>query len=247
MVSDSTHLAHFWSLAIEEQFYLLWPVVFVLLRSDRRRLFFSGALFLAAPFWQHLMFRLAGGAMYVNSWRFDLRYNALIAGCFLALLRHDGKLRLIAANRLLTSTPAALVALAATVAGCAGLAGALSTSLSFVGVAAFINFAVERKNGVIGGFLNWVPMIWISQLSYSLYLWQQLFCWRSQIPWLGQFPQNIVAAFGAAALSYYLLEIPLGDIRKRVPYLDNPQILKRNRLATAVGTRSATLEASANH
>jgi peptidoglycan/LPS O-acetylase OafA/YrhL len=245
MVSGSTHLGHFWSLAIEEQFYLLWPLAFLLLRSDRRRLFVSGALFLAAPFWQHLMFRLAGGAMYVNSQRFDLRYNALIAGCCLALLRHDGKLRLVAANRVLTSTPAALIALGATIAGCAGLAGAFSTSLAFVGVAAVINFAVERESGVIGGFLNWGPIIWIGQLSYSLYLWQQVFCWRSQIRWLGQFPQNIVAALGAAALSYYLLETPLAKIRRRVPYLDNPHILKRSRLTTTAGARSAALEASA--
>ena len=245
MVSGSTHLGHFWSLAIEEQFYLLWPVAFLLLRSDRRRLVFSGALFLAAPFWQHLMFRLAGGAMYVNSWRFDLRYNALIAGCCLALLRHDGKLRLVAVNRAFTSTPAALGALAATIAGCAGLAGAFSPSLSFIGVAAFINFAVERKSGVIGSFLNWGPMIWIGQLSYSLYLWQQVFCWRSQIPWLGQFPQNIVAALGAATLSYYLLEIPLAKIRRRVRYLDNSRVLKAKRLTIAVATYPTALEVTA--
>src|ERR1700682_5322272 len=238
MASGSTHLGHFWSLAIEEQFYLLWPVAFLLLRSDRRRLFFSVALFFAAPFWQHLMFRLAGGAMNVNSWRFDLRYNALIAGCCLALLRHDGKTRLVASNRALTSTPAALLALAATIAGCAGLAGMFSTSLSFIGVAAFINFAVEHKSGAIGSFLNWGPMAWIGQLSYSLYLWQQIFCWHSKIPWLGQFPQNMFATLGAAALSYYLLEIPLAKIRKRVPYLDNPHILKRNRLTTAAATSS---------
>jgi peptidoglycan/LPS O-acetylase OafA/YrhL len=118
-------------------------------------------------------------------------------------------------------------------------------NLAFVGVAAFINFAVERENGVIGGFLNWGPMLWMGQLSYSLYLWQQIFCWRSQIPWLGQFPQNIVAALGAAALSFYLLETPLAKIRKRVPYLDNPHFLKRNRLTRASGARSAALEASA--
>jgi peptidoglycan/LPS O-acetylase OafA/YrhL len=245
MVSGSTHLGHFWSLAIEEQFYLLWPVAFLLLRSDRRRLFFSGVLFLAAPFWQHLVFRFAGGAMYVNSWRFDLRYDALIAGCCLALLRHDGKLRRLAATRALTSTPAALVALATTIAGCAGLAGAFSNSVSFIGVAAFINFAVQRKSGVIGGLLNWKPMIWIGQVSYSLYLWQQIFCWRSQIPWLGRFPQNIVAALVVAALSYCVLEIPLARIRRRVLYLDNPQILKLKRFTTAAVTCATALEATA--
>jgi peptidoglycan/LPS O-acetylase OafA/YrhL len=84
---------------------------------------------------------------------------------------------------------------------------------------------VERPNGVIGAFLNWRPMVWIGQLSYSLYLWQQIFCWHSKLPWLGQFPQNIFAAFIAAALSYYLLETPLAGVRRRVPYLSNPRLL----------------------
>jgi peptidoglycan/LPS O-acetylase OafA/YrhL len=215
-----THIGHFWSLAIEEQFYLLWPLAFLLLRSNRRRLVFSVALFIAAPFWRHLDFLIEQGAGWPN--RFDLRYDALMAGCCLALLRYDPQLRGLASSRVLRSTPTALVALATIVAGCAGLPrGVFAASLSFVGVAAFINFAVERETGAIGGFLNWRPIIWVGQLSYSLYLWQQIFCYRSKLPWLGRFPQNVIAAFAAAALSYYLLEQPLAEVRKRLRYAPN--------------------------
>jgi peptidoglycan/LPS O-acetylase OafA/YrhL len=209
MPNGGQHLGHFRSLAIEEQFYLLWPLGFLLLRSDKRRLVFTGLLFIAEPFWKHLMFKLAGGAANVNSWRFDLRYDALMIGCCLALLRHSPQFRRLTTSQLSKSTPTAFVALAVTVAGCAGLAGPFSTSLSFVGVVVFINFAVERETGVVGSFLNSAPIVWIGQLSYSLYLWQQIFCWRSQLPWVGRFPQNIAAALGVAALSYYLLESPL--------------------------------------
>jgi peptidoglycan/LPS O-acetylase OafA/YrhL len=226
MADGGLHLAHFWSLAIEEQFYLLWPLVFLLLRSDRQRLILVAALIVVAPFWRHAMYGLAGGARWVNDRRFDLRYDALIVGCCLALLRHDGQFRWLPVNRVMKSTPAALVALGAIVAGCAGLPiRAFSASLSFIGVAAFINFSIECPNGVIGSFLNWGPMVWIGQLSYSLYLWQQIFCWHSKLPWLGQFPQNMIAAAVAAALSYYLLERPLADVRRRVPYLSNPRLL----------------------
>ncbi|MGB6941381.1 MAG: acyltransferase [Bryobacteraceae bacterium] len=226
MQHGGVHLGHFWSLAIEEQFYLLWPVGFLLLGSARRRLVFSIALFIVQPFWQHLAFKLAGGAMNVNSWRFDLRYGALMAGCCLALLRHDPKMRALASSRALRSMPAALLALAAIVAGYAGLPiRAFSDSLSDIGVAVFINYAVERKTGPIGGFLNWQPVMWIGQLSYSLYLWQQIFCYHSKLPWVGQFPQNVVAAFVAAAASFYLLETPLAEVRRRVPYLPNPKLI----------------------
>jgi peptidoglycan/LPS O-acetylase OafA/YrhL len=226
MPNGGLHLGHFWSLAIEEQFYLLWPVAFLLLRSNRRRLIFTAALIVVAPFWRQAMYGLAGGATYVNSWRFDIRYDALMAGCCLALLRYDRELRRLASHHVLTSTPVALAALGAIVAGCAGLpVRALSSSLSFIGVAAFINFSVETPSGLIGSFLNWGPMVWIGQLSYSLYLWQQIFCWRSKLPWIGQFPQNIIAAFSVAAFSYYLLERPLGDVRRRIPYLSNPRLV----------------------
>lgn len=225
MPNGGLHLAHFWSLAIEEQFYLLWPVGFLLLRSDRRRIVFTVLLIVAAPFWRHAMYTAAGGAMWVNSWRFDLRYDALMVGCCLALVRHDRAFRRFTVHPALNSTPAALLALGAIVAGCAGFPiPAFSASLSFIGVAAFINFAVERPTGVIGSFLNWTPLVWIGQLSFSLYLWQQIFTWHSKLPWLGQFPQNIIAAFAAASLSYYLLETPLAAVRKRVPYLPNPTV-----------------------
>jgi peptidoglycan/LPS O-acetylase OafA/YrhL len=225
MPNGGAHLSHFWSLAIEEQFYLLWPLGFLLLRSDKRRLVLALGLFAVAPFWNHWMFQLAGGATKVNAWRFDLRYSALMAGCCLALLRHDPDTRGLAANRILRSTPVALLALAVTVAGCAGLGRGFAPSISFIGVAAFINFAVERENGLIGGLLNWAPMIWMGQLSYSLYLWQQIFCSRSKIPWVGHFPQNLIAAFAAAAISYYVLETPLAGVRRRVPHLKNPAFL----------------------
>lgn len=220
MPNGGLHLGHFWSLAIEEQFYLLWPVTFLLLRTSRRRLIFTGALMLLAPFWREAVSRLAGGAEYVNSWRFDLRYDALMAGCCLALIRYHPRLRRVATHRVFRSTPVALAAIGAIVVGCVSLpVRAFSPSLTFIGVAAFINFAVQTPGGVIGSFLNFGPLVWIGQLSYGLYLWQQVFCWRSKLPWLGQFPQNIIMAFAAASCSYYLLEKPLADVRRRVPYL----------------------------
>jgi peptidoglycan/LPS O-acetylase OafA/YrhL len=160
MADGGLHLAHFWSLAIEEQFYLLWPLLFLLLRSNRQRLVFTAALIVAAPFWRHAMYSMVGGAMWVNSWRFDLRYDGLMVGSCLALLRHDGQFAWLAGNRMIRSTPAALVALGAIVAGCAGLPmRALSASLSLIGVAAFINHAVECPEGMIGSFLNWRPIV----------------------------------------------------------------------------------------
>jgi peptidoglycan/LPS O-acetylase OafA/YrhL len=57
------------------------------------------------------------------------------------------------------------------------------------------------------------PLRWIGKISYSLYLWQQLFLGSVNHPpplgWLQEFPLNLVAVFACACASYYLLERPL--------------------------------------
>lgn len=69
--------------------------------------------------------------------------------------------------------------------------------------------------------LNRKPVIWLGQLSYSLYIWQELFCAKPkdfgwQGTWFQSFPLWIIAALMAACASYYLLERPLMALRKRL-------------------------------
>jgi peptidoglycan/LPS O-acetylase OafA/YrhL len=211
------HLGHFWSLAIEEQFYLLWPLLFVVLRNNRRRLAVAIGLIAAEPFWVHLVGKLSGGMANVNVGRFDLDYDALMIGCALAIARTDPQTRRFLSRRIFTSTPSALVAVAVVIAGNRNLPiPAFAPLFAHLGVAAFINFAVERSDGAIGWFLNTKPMVWIGQLSYGLYLWQQLFCFRSELGWFGSFPQNVLATVLVSALSFYLLETPLAKVRQRL-------------------------------
>ena len=66
---------------------------------------------------------------------------------------------------------------------------------------------------LLSRILETSPMRWIGQISYSLYIWQQLFLVTVIRPLplgrLQEFPLNIVAVFVCAATSYYLLERPL--------------------------------------
>jgi peptidoglycan/LPS O-acetylase OafA/YrhL len=66
----------------------------------------------------------------------------------------------------------------------------------------------------IFAFLTWRPLIWVGQISYSLYLWQQLFTASPQLylatsPLL--FPPLMLAA---AAASYYWIELPCRRISR---------------------------------
>ncbi|HUA20951.1 MAG TPA: acyltransferase, partial [Bryobacteraceae bacterium] len=178
--------AHFWSLSLEEQFYLLWPFLLVLLGSRRTRLRFAIGLLLVSPFWHWISYRLAGGPQFLNHMRFDQMYEPLLIGCCLALLRNDDKLlRYLRAPWLQArwfplSAVGALIVLAPLRHG---------VIFAYLLVALFINYAVEHP----GGVLNWGPVVWVGQLSYSLYIWQQLFCWDSPLTWFSRFPQNVIA------------------------------------------------------
>jgi peptidoglycan/LPS O-acetylase OafA/YrhL len=218
--SEST--AHYWSLSVEEQFYLIWPLALILLRSNRARLRFSIVLLLVAPFWQILCHRLAGGAEFVNHARFDQIYERILIGCCLALIRNEPGLSKYWRGPALQSRWMPLVAIAGIVAS---LEVPHLERIGYICVALVLNYAVEHP----GGVLNWGPMVWVGKLSYSLYIWQQLFCWGSPLGRLGRFPQNVVATLIAASLSYYLVEMPFTNLRKRIRFIPNPAPFSRIR------------------
>jgi peptidoglycan/LPS O-acetylase OafA/YrhL len=58
-------------------------------------------------------------------------------------------------------------------------------------------------------------MTGLGVLSYSLYLWQQVFLNRHSTWAVCGFPQNVALAFAAAAASYLLVERPLNNLRGR--------------------------------
>jgi peptidoglycan/LPS O-acetylase OafA/YrhL len=85
-----------------------------------------------------------------------------------------------------------------------------------------------------GGFfriLNWGWVRWIGVLSYSLYIWQMIFCTDPKIFGLGPvwwmgFPGWLVPVFIVATLSYYGLERPL--FRLRSALRDVPSLPRRS-------------------
>ena len=67
-------------------------------------------------------------------------------------------------------------------------------------------------------FLNWGPVAWLGRISYSLYLWQQVFCFNPSFK-LGY--SLALLAVGCACLSYYFVEQPMLRLReKRVQKLE---------------------------
>ena len=66
------------------------------------------------------------------------------------------------------------------------------------------------------GLQNTSSYLRIDELSYSLYLWNPLFCYGSPFAVLGRFPLNVLATLVMACASYYAIERPALRLRDRL-------------------------------
>jgi len=211
----SWSVGHTWSLGVEEQFYLLWPAALVLL--GRRKAFIaSAATLLICPlirtgYWH--FYNVPG-----IGYRFETVADAIATGCLLANARpwlHAQLLyKRILETRLFVLVPAAVL-LADTFYGRPTIYYLISHTVMNIGIALCLDWCVTYHTGVVGRVLNSRPLVFIGVISYSLYLWQQLFFNRYSTLAINQFPANLVLAGIAALASYYLIELPCLKLRQR--------------------------------
>lgn len=98
-----------------------------------------------------------------------------------------------------------------------------SWKLRWLFVESFMNFPIaftldksmRTEAGTMAGFFTAALLRRFGALSYSLYLWQQIFLNRqSQSIWC-VFPWNVILTFAAGAISFWLIEKPLLSLRSR--------------------------------
>jgi peptidoglycan/LPS O-acetylase OafA/YrhL len=203
---------HYWSLAVEEHFYLLWPAALVLLGKLRAR-WFALALALAVAGWRiwefhaHWLDRLIPGLLFGS--RTDIRLDALLLGCLAALLLADKSVRAVFVGRFRLWMWALCVAgyvalqLIQRVRSYSILESAL-LPLVVVGT-------VYHPRTWVGRLLESAPLKWVGRLSYSLYLWQQLFLVpdpSSKLFLFQRLPLSLVMVVLMAWMSYEFLERP---------------------------------------
>lgn len=222
---------HFWSLSMEEHFYLIWPVLLATLgnrHARRTALVCIAGIFLWRA-WALNHFVLAG---IPTLQRTDLRLDAFFAPCALAILLREPLWRERAARWL---NPVIVVALVAALAVLRIPHTSSPIFSSFRQLAqAFILpliivSTVFRPATLFGRFLELSPVRWVGRVSYSIYLWQMPFFDRNG--WLGSHTGSvwlkIAALLAAASLSYYLIERPLIRLGRRHEPLVSPSSARR--------------------
>ena len=209
-------MGHLWSLAVEEQFYIVWPLALVALGLLRAWWFALGAM-LAAPLVRIAVWRMLPEYRDLVDQAFPCVFDALATGCLLALAmpRLAGS---ATAARLLDSRWFWLLPVVA-----AALLGVrnpwvrhgVAMTVANVAIAAVILRCVARPSGRIGRLLERRPLVWVGTMSYSLYLWQQLFMNRHADAWLCEFPLNVICAMALAVASHYVIERPFLQLNTR--------------------------------
>ncbi len=208
---------HLWSIAVEEQFYLVWPVLVLLVarrgRRVHRRVAMTAALVCAVSF--ALMVVLLDPAdptrVYTGT---DTRAFSLLAGAAVATQPvRDALAR--AVDRwagVLTSL------LAAGIGTTWLLADGVDTGWLFTGglfahslcSALLIGLCVQAPHAGVAKALSWQPLQWLGRISYSLYLWHwPVFVLFSPAAGWGRTAIACAVSIGVAALSKYLVEDPV--------------------------------------
>jgi peptidoglycan/LPS O-acetylase OafA/YrhL len=210
-------IGHLWSLSNEEQFYLLWPCTFVVL-GPRRAGWVAVGTILFGPVARAGAWLFLRKTPYGDLPMFPMVADSIAIGCLLAnisgwLERQNWYLQLF---RPVYS--AGLLAALLVINRYMGytIVSVFGTSVVILFLAILIHRCVYCSHDWFGRVLNWKPVAFVGVLSYSLYLWQQLFLNRESDAWINTFPQNLVFAIAAALASYFLLEKPLLKLRHRL-------------------------------
>jgi peptidoglycan/LPS O-acetylase OafA/YrhL len=212
---------HLWSLSIEEQFYLAWPVALLLLGPWRAGVL-AAAVVIGAPVLRLVMLRIHPHDMgRYDTWT-PLRVDCIAAGCLLALVAGNERFRERArTSGTIATGVVAAVALAVLVSTAIGTRIAaynvvLEESVRAGGITILIWLSINHDGTAWGRLLESKAFVVAGGLSYSLYLWQQLFLGPHRGGTLARLPLALALAVSAAVASYVLVERPFLRLKARV-------------------------------
>jgi peptidoglycan/LPS O-acetylase OafA/YrhL len=225
-------LKHTWSLAIEEQFYLVWPLlVFVAMRIGRgsKKVLLAGCAVLAAAS------AVAMAALYTPGhdptrvyYGTDTRAQSLLIGAILAILVADREPMRSRANRtalhgaaIIAAVGLALIWVRTTDSDAWQYRGGFVVAATLVAIV-IASVTQREHSGPLGWLLSRAPLRAIGMISYGLYLWHWpiyvfLSPERTGLDGASLLFLRLLVTFAVATASYFVVEAPVrrGVLRGR--------------------------------
>ena len=219
----TTVLGHTWSLAVEEHFYLIWPLLFVTLGFKSIKTLQVLILLAVLSLLIHLSLNQSEYLkehFFVYRWTFIAGIN-IAYGCFFAILLSDPGLHRKAEN--LFSSSFSLFF---------GVAMWLETlwlphSMSFygdyikgLGLALIIVWIYLNQKSLLTSFLEWRPLRYLGTISYGVYMYQGFFLATGPYRDPGQtWPPSqhigLLLLIIVAPLSWHFFEKPLLRLKSK--------------------------------
>jgi peptidoglycan/LPS O-acetylase OafA/YrhL len=225
--TNSSYLGWFgplWSLSVEEQFYLIWPLVLIaLFRATRplRLLAIVAAVISAGAIVIRFLFFEPENLL--RAFGTDFRVDMLLAGVLLAIgVRAGGEGMVRIVCRYLVLPAVCYLAVVAVVVPEFNVAGTEVASrlyytvglpLVALSTVSIIGFIVTHQTSTMTRLLSWKPLAYTGKISYGMYLWH----YPIAMGILGfldptvAFFVGLALTYGIATLSWRLVEKPLAD------------------------------------
>lgn len=224
-------LDQYWSLSMEEQFYVLWSLILVALlalRLDRKRIAEALlALSVLSTAWGSLLEHWGESASRLST-MIDTRAEGLVVGCALAVLFIGRPVRINARRERALSYLAFLSGLVLLIlfrfsSRNINRLTAFSVHGGFLIIAAATgvivwNIVVGGQGSFVSKILRHPILVWIGKLSYSLYLVHKIFYTAfltlglPRVEWI---LLSISTSLAAAAMLHYGVELPFLKLKRR--------------------------------
>jgi peptidoglycan/LPS O-acetylase OafA/YrhL len=251
-------LEHFWTLSVEEQFYLIWPFVLYLCLRHRSGLLgrmtaakVAFVVILVSPVIRVVCYLVPVPYLH-HGGMFHMRADALMFGCVVALLQGTPAFERVYsfATKIWWAPPAVLFlsqCLAVRFQNYWNLP--VGFTVTGIAIAFFLLWCVRNPSSVVGRVLNARAVVHIGVLSYSIYIWQTLFLHHSNeaifgpsLKFIYTFPGNWLAILLVAEISYYAVEQPSLRLRNRLMHHFSVLSLSSKRAGADMNPKALDIE-----
>ncbi|MDI9319744.1 MAG: acyltransferase [Phycisphaerales bacterium] len=211
--------AHAWSLSIEEHFYLFWPLIFMYARQYRKKTVMG--LILTVPLIRVVLF--FHPIIWMDELTIFTRIDSIATGCLFALYKDEILMKIqkhwqkvfYASVIIIFSLPILSLLMNKINLGFVFIPlGKTHGTIANFAIGFIMMYSIFGPRNLWFNFLNLKVINYIGILSYSIYLWQQIFI-SGASHWVTTYPQNLLFIFIIAMSSYHFIEKPFLKLKTK--------------------------------